>query len=325
MILVTGGAGLIGSVLVKAFNAIGRNDIVIVDRLRDTAKWKNLRGLKFVEYIHADQFLAGQLEAAVARAEFVFHMGACSSTWEMNMDYLISNNVDYSKRLWEACEKFDRPFIYASSAATYGAGEMGYDDDHSITPNLVPLNPYGYSKQLFDEWALKQEQCPPIWAGVKFFNVFGPNEYHKGEMRSLVHKAFGQIQQFGRVELFKSHRAEYQDGQQLRDFVYVKDVCRAMIELSQTMKHDQSGLYNMGTGQARSFLDLMAATFKAMGQEQRIEFIDMPEKMRNQYQYFTQAKMHKFCQILPDFKFMPLEEAVADYVGNHLLRENSNI
>lgn len=320
MILVTGGAGFIGSVLVKELNLHGREDIIIVDRLRDTAKWKNLVGLKYQDYIHADE-LFSLIDDVSQSISFIFHIGACSATTQMDMDYLMKNNVEYSKALFELAADKNIPIVYASSAATYGEGELGYSDDHAKVKNLRPLNPYGYSKQLFDEWVLKQTKLPKQWFGLKYFNVYGPNEYHKDDMRSLVHKAHGQILDTGKVKLFKSHKEGYEDGKQLRDFIYVKDIARAMLEMMNPSSANFSGIYNLGTGKARSFLDLMKATFKAMGKEESIEFIDMPMSIRNQYQYYTQAEMSKFKEFLPNFKFTDLEDGVEDYVKNYLETE----
>lgn len=324
MILVTGGAGFIGSVLVKQLNLMGRTDIVIVDRVRDSLKWKNLRGLKYDRYIHSDALFAKENETLFAQLEAIFHMGACSATTELNMDYLYNNNVEFSKRLFDISAKFDLSFVYASSAATYGAGELGYSDDPELLPKLMPLNRYGYSKQLFDEWVLKQAIRPSLWFGLKFFNVYGPNEYHKGSMRSIVHKSFEQIRDCGKVNLFKSHKEGFKDGEQLRDFVYGVDVAKAMIRLAFDAKEKSSGIYNMGTGIARSFKDLTLATFKSMGIAPNIDYIDMPEELRGQYQYFTQAKMDRFSALFPDFSFLTLEEGVDDYVKNYLLQENAH-
>ncbi|ATH08355.1 ADP-glyceromanno-heptose 6-epimerase [Halobacteriovorax marinus] len=319
MILVTGGAGFIGSVLVKELNLLGREDIIIVDRLAESQKWANLVGLKYQEYFQCDEFLTNFADDVMNSVSFIFHIGACSATTELDMDYLMRNNVDYSRALFELATQHDIPFVYASSAATYGDGEKGYSDEHSKIAELSPLNRYGYSKQLVDEWILKQPQKPTQWFGLKFFNVYGPNEYHKGDMRSLVHKAYGQILESGKVQLFKSHREGYEDGKQLRDFIYVKDIARAMIEMMNPSSANFSGIYNLGTGSARSFLDLMKATFKAMGKEENIEFIDMPMRFRNQYQYYTQADMTKFKEFLPHFKFTTLEDGVEDYVKNYLV------
>lgn len=322
MILVTGGAGFIGSVLVKELNKMGRTDIVIVDRLRDTLKWKNLRGLKYERYIHSDKLFSKENEGLFAQLETIFHMGACSATTELNMDFLFENNIDFSKRLFDISVKFDLTYIYASSAATYGAGELGYNDDEASIPKLMPLNRYGYSKQFFDEWVLRQSIRPSLWFGLKFFNVYGPNEYHKGSMRSIVHKSFEQIRDAGKVCLFKSHRPDFKDGEQLRDFVYGVDVAKAMVRLAFEAKEKQSGILNMGTGEARSFKDLTIATFKAMGKEPNIDYVDMPVELQGQYQYYTQASMDRFKNIFPDFRFLSLEEGVTDYVQNYLLQDN---
>lgn len=322
MILITGGAGFIGSVLAKQLNVLGHTDLVIVDKLEESIKWKNLRGIKYSEYIHADELFNGDYDDLIAETDLIFHMGACSSTTEKNMDFLMKNNVAYTQALWRFAATKNIPFIYASSAATYGDGELGYSDDHEKVEGLLPLNPYGYSKQLVDEWVLKQESSPEHWFGLKFFNVFGPNEYHKEEMRSLVHKSFEQIKSNGSVKLFKSYKPNFKDGEQLRDFIYVKDVVRAMIELADPDKAPHSGIYNLGTGKARSFVDLTKATFSAMGIAPKIEFIEMPEALRSQYQYYTQAETKKLLNALPGFEFTSLEEGVRDYVQNYLMKAN---
>lgn len=322
MILITGAAGFIGSVLAKQLNLLGHTDLVVVDKLEDSSKWKNLRGIKFLDYIHADELFNGDYDDLIAETDLIFHMGACSSTTEKNMDFLMKNNVAYTQALFRFAATKNIPFIYASSAATYGDGELGYDDSHQGLPELLPLNPYGYSKQLVDEWILKEEAKPDHWFGLKFFNVYGPNEYHKEDMRSLVHKSFEQIKKEGKTRLFKSHRPDYKDGEQLRDFIYVKDVVRAMIELADPEKAEFSGIYNLGTGKARTFLDLTTATFKSMGITPKIEFFDMPENLRNQYQYFTEARMDKLLTALPGFEFTSLEAGIHDYVQNHLMKNN---
>lgn len=324
MILVTGGAGFIGSVLVSKLNKLGHKNIVIVDRLRDTTKWHNLKKLKYDEYIHADDFFLPEYADIHDGLKMIFHIGACSATTQKDMDFLMRNNVNFSKNLFNMAKELSIPFIYASSAATYGDGEQGYSDDHAKIPSLMPLNPYGYSKQLFDEWVLNQEVKPAHWFGLKFFNVYGPNEYHKEDMRSLVHKAFGQINETGVVKLFKSHKEGFKDGQQLRDFVYAPDVANAMIEMMKPQNASGSGIYNLGTGVARSFYDLVMATFKAMNKTPNIEFIDMPLSIRNQYQYFTQADMTKFHKLMPEFKFSTLEDGISDYVVNYLLKQDAN-
>lgn len=322
MILITGGAGFIGSVLAKQLNILGHSDLIIVDKLESSTKWKNLRGIKYLEYIHADELFSGEYDDLIAEADLVFHLGACSSTTETNMDFLMKNNVSYTQALFRFAATKNIPFIYASSAATYGSGELGYSDAHENIENLMPMNPYGYSKQLVDEWVLKEEKKPDHWFGLKFFNVYGPNEYHKEDMRSIVHKSFEQIKSQTPVKLFKSHRPDFKDGEQLRDFIYVKDVVRAMIELADPEKYSFSGIYNLGTGKARSFHDLVLATYKAMGVTPKIEFIDMPESIRGQYQYYTQAEMAKLHKAIPGFEFTSLEDGVFDYVQSHLLKDN---
>ena len=303
MILITGGSGFIGSALARELNARGESNIIIADR----KKYDNLKHVQFAQYREADDLLA----SPPPQLDMIFHLGACSSTLEKNIDWLTRNNLNYSQKIFELAIQLNCPLLYASSAATYGSGELGYSDRHQTIPSLKPLNPYGQSKQDFDQWVLRQKNFPPVWMGLKFFNVYGPNEYHKGEMRSMVHKAHGQILQKGSLKLFKSYRSEYGHGEQMRDFIYVKDVVRAMLELSKI--RNQNGIYNIGTGTARSFKDLAAATFKALGVPVNIEYIDMPPEMREQYQYFTEAEMGKFFSILPNFSFSSLEEGIEDY------------
>jgi ADP-L-glycero-D-manno-heptose 6-epimerase len=323
MILVTGASGFIGSVIVKHLNDLGEQDIILCDHFGHEEKWKNLRDLKYTSFIQVEDLLTHPMWKKPAPFKAIYHMGACSDTTEMNMDFLYKNNTEFTNTLLTFAADKNIPIVYASSAATYGAGEQGYFDDHNGIKDLKPLNKYGYSKQLSDEWILKQKKKPKVWFGVKFFNVFGPQEYHKGKMSSVVFQSYNQINQLGEVKLFKSHRADFKHGEQLRDFVYVKDVVRAMVELIEAGKKKPtlSGIYNLGTGEARSFHDLVKATFKSMGKKPKIIFIDMPEELRNQYQYYTQAEMNKFKRALPKFKFMKLEDAVADYVGNHLMKE----
>lgn len=325
MIIVTGAAGFIGSCIVKKLNDMGRKDIIVVDRLENDDKWLNLRGLYFEEYIHADDFIQmDMLDNIFANddIEAVYHMGAISSTTERDMDLLMSNNLNYSKILFGMCAEYDVPYLYASSAATYGAGEKGYSDEHAVVDGLTPLNGYGWSKQLMDEWALRVPKTPEKWYGVKFFNVYGPNEYHKGNMKSVVAQAFKQINETGKVKLFKSYKDGYEDGGQLRDFVYVKDCVDAMISLVNEDHNGANGIYNLGTGKARSFADLARATFAAMGNKENIEYIEMPESLRGQYQYYTQAQMNKLEDALEGFTFHSLEDGVKDYVQNHLAQEN---
>jgi len=325
MILVTGALGFIGSVIVKELNDRGITDIVLCDEFGHEDKWKNVMGLKFTEKVDPlDLFEHPMFKSLKTSIKAIYHMGACSDTTELDMDYLYENNTLFSNRLLALAAQKNIPIVYASSAATYGDGELGYSDDEKKIPQLKPLNKYGYSKQLTDEWILKQKKKPKVWFGVKFFNVFGPNEYHKGKMSSVVFQAFHQINEKGEVKLFKSHRDGFKDGEQLRDFVYVKDVVRAMIELISAgqKKPSLSGIYNLGTGKARSFKDLVTSTFKSMDKKPNIVFIDMPTELRNQYQYFTQAEMSKLTKALPKFRFHSLEEAVDDYVKNHLLHKN---
>jgi ADP-L-glycero-D-manno-heptose 6-epimerase len=323
MIVVTGGAGFIGSAFVWKLNQEGIDNIVIVDTLGTSDKWKNLVSLRFADYIHKDEFLrmicADQVPYQV-RA--VVHMGACSSTTERDADYLWANNYLYSCRIADWALKNQIRLIYASSAATYGDGSLGFSDDDTLTPTLRPINMYGYSKQLFDLWVLKRELEKRI-AGIKFFNVFGPNEYHKGDMRSVVHKAYGQILQTGNVRLFKSYRSEYANGGQMRDFVYIKDCVEVLWWL---MKHPEvNGIFNLGTGQARSWNDLIRAVFTAMKFETNIEYIEMPPGLEGQYQYFTEAKMNKLKATGCSVAFRTLEDAVRDYIVHHLQQKDPHL
>ncbi len=324
MYIVTGAAGFIGSCIVKKLNDLGIENIVVVDRLESDDKWLNLRGVKFQEYVHADEFIQPDILSSIFEEGVtqIYHMGAISSTTETDVDLLMRNNTEYSQILFRYCTQFDVPYCYASSAATYGAGEQGYLDEEDDLEKLLPLNPYGWSKQLMDEWVIKQLQRPKKWYGVKFFNVYGPNEYHKGNMKSVVCQAHKQITENGTVKLFKSYHPGYADGGQLRDFVYVKDVVDAMLTLMLNEHKGVNGIYNLGTGQARSFDDLVKSTFKAMDKKENIEYIEMPEHLKNQYQYYTQAEMNKLKTALPDFKFHSLEEGVRDYVKNYLDTDN---
>ncbi|HQN26753.1 MAG TPA: ADP-glyceromanno-heptose 6-epimerase, partial [Syntrophales bacterium] len=312
MIVVTGGAGFIGSAFVWRLNLEGIDNIVIVDRLGTEEKWKNLVNRRFADFLHKDEFLRLLIKDDLPfRPRAIVHMGACSSTTERDADYLLENNFHYSCRLAEWALRKRCRFVYASSAATYGDGRLGFDDGDDVTPTLRPINMYGYSKQLFDLWVLRRKAEERI-AGIKFFNVFGPNEHHKGDMASVVFKAFHQIRREGRVRLFKSYRAEYPDGGQKRDFVYVKDAVEVMRWL---LDHpDINGLFNLGTGQARTWNDLIGAVFAALGREPAIDYIDMPPGLDAQYQYFTEAKMDKIRAMGCPATFRPLEEAVQDYV-----------
>lgn len=322
MIVVTGAAGFIGSALVHALNQRGEENILIVDRLGEDERWLNLRGLKYREYINADEFFDFLEMEDPDYIEAIYHMGACSSTTQRDMEYLMMNNVRYTKELFSYCADKEIPFCYASSAATYGDGELGYSDEHDQVDALKALNPYGYSKQLVDQAVLNYGLQPPKWFGLKFFNVYGPNEYHKEGMRSMVKQAYEQIQEIGKVKLFQSHHPDFKDGEQSRDFIYVKDVCAAMIGLMERGTEENSGIYNLGTGKARSFNDLVYSVFDSLGVARRIEYIPTPDSLKNQYQYYTQAEMDKFSQVLPDFKFHSLEEGVSDYVKNYLSQKD---
>lgn len=322
MIIVTGGAGFIGSVLLWKLNQLGMDRIIVVDRLGETTKWNNLVKRSFTEYLEKGRFL-NHLDAGLFNeAKAVFHMGASSSTTEMNVDYLAENNIQYSARLFSFCADRGIPFIYASSASTYGDGQDGFSDEEPLR-FFRPVHPYGFSKEIFDRWALRQSRRPPSWQGLKFFNVYGPNEYHKGEQASLVFKAFNQIRSEGRVRLFKSHHPDYADGMQLRDFVYAKDVADVMTHFLAKGSVRPSGIYNIGTGQAQSFLDLVNAAFAAMDLAPAIEFIDMPLHLRNQYQYFTEAKMDKL-RVAGQYSkpFADVAAGVRDYVQGHLMQSD---
>ncbi len=314
MIIVTGGAGFIGSCIVRELNQMGYTNIVIVDNILKTEKWKNMRNKVYTEYISRTEFL-NRLPEFAGKISHVIHMGACSSTTESDFDFLYKNNFEYTKTVWKFCADYHCSLIYASSAATYGAGEFGFDDKMDIK-KLQPLNGYGYSKQLFDLWAEKQEKAPVQHVGFKFFNVYGPNEYCKGSMASVVFHSFHEITKTGEMGIFKSYKEGYEDGQQLRDFVYVKDLCkvvRFMIEHPAV-----NGLFNFGTGKARSFYDLVSAVFDAMGMEKRIRFIEMPDALREKYQYFTEAKMDKLREAGYREEFYSLEDGIRDYVRNYL-------
>ncbi|APF19986.1 ADP-L-glycero-D-manno-heptose-6-epimerase [Caldithrix abyssi DSM 13497] len=316
MIIVTGAAGFIGSCVVSRLNKEGITDIIAVDVLRENDKWKNLRHLDFVDYLDREQ-LFDFLEGA-ANIEAIIHMGACSATTERNAHYLMENNYRYTLKLAQFAMNHGARFIYASSGATYGLGELGYDDDEDNIHRLRPLNMYGYSKQLFDLKARREGWFKNI-VGLKFFNVYGPNEYFKGDMASVVFKAFNQIRQTGSVRLFKSHRPDFKDGEQLRDFVYVKDVLEVILFFLQNP--DKNGLFNVGSGKARSFLDLVNATFAAMGKKPEIIFFDMPEHLRDRYQYFTEARIEKLRKAGYQKEFASLERGIEDYVRNYLLKD----
>ena len=314
MIIVTGGAGFIGSCIIRRLNDAGRNDIVIVDTISETDKWMNMRNKKYIKYVHKSKFLAELPK--YKNVEAIIHMGAQSATTERNFDYLWENNFEYTKALWNYCADKQISFIYASSAATYGDGELGFDDRMDID-KLLPLNGYGYSKQLFDQWVKYQAKSyPSQHVGLKFFNVYGPNEYFKGSMASMVFHGYNQIKEFGKIKLFKSCNPKYADGEQLRDFVYVKDICNVITWLLQNKQ--VSGLFNVGTGRAQSFRELAEATFHALDMEPNIEYIEMPEKLRGKYQYYTKAEMGKLYAAGYPWPFADVENGVRDYVQTHL-------
>jgi ADP-L-glycero-D-manno-heptose 6-epimerase len=324
-LVVTGTAGFIGSVFVQYFNEQGFNQLILVDDFGVEAKRNNWEQKQFLKVIERQAFLE-QLPNLDFTIDAIIHLGARTDTTEF--DYAVHDelNVKYSKALWLYATEKQIPFIYASSAATYGSGEQGYDDSHTILDQLTPLNPYGVSKNEFDKWAIAQTNQPTVWTGLKFFNVYGPNEGHKGRMASVIFHAFNQIKATGLVKLFKSHRPDFKDGEQLRDFVYVKDVVKVIGWMlhemfAQHWSKEKNGLYNLGTGQARSFYDLAANTFTAQGLQPNIEFIDMPLDIRDKYQYFTEANMNKLRAAGYTEPFSTLEEGVGDYVANYLVKK----
>lgn len=323
MIIVTGAAGFIGSCLVSRLNQEGYKDIIVVDDFSRIERDKNLSGKIFSKKVHRDVF-PEWLKEHQRFVQFVFHIGARTDTTEFDKKIFDRLNLNYSKNVWTICTEYGIPFVYASSAATYGGGEFGYDDDPALISKLHPLNPYGESKNEFDKWMLKSIQDKiqnkkrlPFWTGLKFFNVYGPNENHKGRMASVVFHAFNQIQKEGKVKLFRSHNLKYKDGEQLRDFIYVKDVTEVCLWLLKDRKHP--GIYNLGSGSARTFSDLANAVFAALNKKPEIEFIDTPADIRDKYQYFTQAKMEKLRNAGYNMKFYSMEEGIKDYVKNYLV------
>lgn len=317
MIVITGAAGFIGSYLIGSLNKNNFNALIAVDEFSNTLKNHNLEQKHIAERIHHDNFYEW-LDNNQHEVEFIFHLGARTDTTEFDRELLWRLNTDYSKKMWEKCANYQIPIVYASSAATYGLGENGYDDNEKLIPQLEPLNPYGESKNEFDKWVLKQEQKPFYWAGLKFFNVFGPGEEHKGRMASVIWHAFHQIRKTGKMKLFRSHNPKYKDGEQSRDFVYVKDVADVMLFLMHHRK--DPGIYNLGSGKARTFLDLTRATFRAMGETENIEFIDTPEDIRDKYQYFTEANMAKLKAIGYEKPFHSLDDGVEEYVREYLMK-----
>jgi ADP-L-glycero-D-manno-heptose 6-epimerase len=324
-IVVTGTAGFIGSVFVQYLNEQGFNQLILVDDFGVEAKRNNWEKKQFIKVIERQAFLE-QLPSLDFTIDAIIHLGARTDTTEFNYAIHEELNLQYSKSLWNYATEKQIPFIYASSAATYGAGEYGYDDRHDIIGQLKPLNPYGVSKNEFDKWAIAQTTHPPLWTGLKFFNVYGPNESHKGRMASVIFHSFNQIKETGLVKLFKSHKPDFKDGEQLRDFIYVKDVAKVIYwmmddMLSNSWDTEKNGLYNLGTGNARTFYDLAANVFIAQGLKPNIEFVDMPLDIRDTYQYFTEANMVKLRAAGYVAQFYSLEEGVEDYVKNYLLPE----
>ncbi len=317
MIVVTGAAGFIGSCLISGLNQQGLEDIVAVDLFGQESKKVNYQDKKIKVFVDRNEFELWFDEHA-SEISFVYHIGARTDTTEQDVALFDALNLNYSKFVWRICSSNNIPLVYASSAATYGDGAFGYDDDESKIKDLVPLNPYGASKNDFDIWALAQQDCPPMWVGLKFFNVYGPNEYHKGRMASVIFHTYNQIKEKGDMRLFKSHRSDFKDGEQLRDFVYVKDLVKVCLFLKDNKI--KSGIYNLGSGKARSFLDLASLTFKAVGKEVKIEFIDTPIDIRATYQYYTEANMQKLINEGYSTPFHTLEEGVADYVEHYLMQ-----
>ncbi len=317
MIIVTGAAGFIGSRLIGRLNQDNFNAIIAVDKFDNPVKNRNLEGLRIQERVERDAFFPW-LDKNYELVEFIFHIGARTDTTEFNKSIFDQLNVSYSKEIWNRCVKYQIPLVYASSAATYGLGELGFKDDESKIKSLRPLNPYGWSKLEFDIWALEQKKKPMFWAGLKFFNVYGPNEYHKGRMASVIWHAFNQISDTGQMKLFKSHHPDYKDGGQLRDFIYVDDLVDVCVFLMH--QRTPSGIYNLGTGKARTFLDLAKSVFKAMKKTEKISFIDTPVDIRDKYQYFTEADMDKLRSIGYTKPFTTLEEGAQQYVTQYLLK-----
>lgn len=323
-IIVTGAAGFIGSYMTGFLNAKGYENLILADEFDEEEKELNLHAKQFKVRVERDN-LFEWLKKENPAVDFVFHIGARTDTTEFDYSIHEKLNVEYSKKIWDYCAEKKVPLIYASSAATYGSGELGYKDDHEIAEKLKPLNPYGISKNEFDKWALQQvqERQPPYWGGLKFFNVYGPNEYHKGRMASVIFHSFNQIQSLGKVKLFRSHRVDYKDGEQLRDFIYVEDVCKVMFWIMQSIVNgewsiEKNGLYNLGTGKARTFHDLVKAIYSALQKGPVIEYIDTPEDIRDKYQYFTEADMSKLRNAGYKEEFYSLEEGVDEYVRKYL-------
>lgn len=315
VIVVTGAAGFIGSYLCSYLNRNGYEQLILVDDFSIEKKAKNLSGKKFLKKIDRKEFLSNVPEGI----DYIFHLGARTDTTEMDYNVHKELNLDYSKDIWKICTERNVPLLYASSAATYGGGELGYKDNHDIISELKPLNPYGKSKNEFDIWALAQNATPPFWAGVKFFNVFGPNEYHKGRMASVIYHAYHQIQQNKYVKLFRSHHPGYKDGEQKRDFIYVNDVVKMCLWLMNYQP--ENGLYNIGTGKASTFNELVSAIFIALEMPVDIRYIDTPEDIRDKYQYYTEADIEKLIEAGYNYPIISLNDSVRDYVTNYLEKE----
>lgn len=315
VIVITGTAGFIGSYLVGFLNRLGYHQLILADDFSRADKQKNLDNKQYLQLVDRGE-LADWMRVNSAIVKYMFHLGARTDTTEMDYEVHKKLNLEYSKEIWQLCAAQNIPMVYASSAATYGNGEYGYKDSHEIIDKLQPLNPYGRSKNEFDIWAIAQEQAPPFWAGLKFFNVYGPNEYHKGRMASVIFHAYNQVQKDGIVKLFRSHNPNYTDGGQLRDFIYVADIASICYWLMQNQP--TSGLYNAGTGEARSFLSLAQALFATLGKEEHIEFVDTPLDIRDKYQYYTEADMNKLQSVGYDKPFHTLEEGIAEYVSDYL-------
>lgn len=316
--VLTGGAGFIGSCLLRMLNDEGIDDVIVVDNIGSTEKWKNLKNKKYREYVQKELFLDRLCSGEYNGIDMIIHMGACSSTTQTDFDYLWKNNVDYSKIIWKYCTEKQIPLIYASSAATYGDGTRGFSDEPAGISKLQPLNGYGYSKQIFDEWTMKQSDTPCQYVGLKFFNVYGPNEYCKGTMASMAFHGYNQVVDRGKISLFKSENSKYKDGLQERDFVYVKDICKVV---NFFIKHpERSGIFNVGTGNAQSFLEFVSSVFYALDMEPEIEFIDMPKHLKLNYQYHTQADISSLRRIGYKDSFLNVKDGVRDYVLNHLHR-----
>lgn len=318
LIIVTGGAGFIGSCVVRTLNDNGYENLVVVDNIGSTQKWKNIRNKHYIEYVNKGRFAERLTEGFYSKCKAVIHMGACSSTMQNDFDYLWENNVNYTKMLWNFCSDKHIPFIYASSAATYGDGANGFSDNIEGISRLMPLNAYGYSKHVFDLWSLKENKKPSQYVGLKFFNVYGPNEYCKGSMASMVFHGYRQVLETGEIRLFKSYKDGFADGAQERDFVYVKDVCDIIMYF---LKHPEySGIFNVGTGRAQTFRELAEATFEALGLPSNIVYIDMPDTLKPNYQYHTQADISSLKKIGYNKDLCDLRTGVKDYVCNYLMK-----